>query len=43
MDHKGLDAMKKLEELKRSAITNQDATEQPADEASYTTNEQIRH
>jgi len=33
MDENRLDAMKKLEELKKSAITNQEATEAPHDEA----------
>ena len=33
MDQNRLDAMKKLEELKKSAITRQEATESAADEA----------
>jgi len=33
MDQNRLDAMKKLEELKKSAITSQETAEAPADEA----------
>jgi transcription initiation factor TFIID subunit TAF12 len=33
MDQNRLDAMRKLEELKKSAISSQEAAESPADEA----------
>ena len=42
MDQNRLDAMKKLEELKKSAITSQEAAESPADRSLRCTSQRYK-